>query len=275
LRAPCFNLEAIWFIIILILRVTFALKYRKLSLVMPVYNEEGTLEQLITKVLQLKWPLTIELVCINDASRDRSKQILQKYRSDRRFKLLDNPVNLGKSRTVKKGILNSSGDLVVIQDTDLEYDPVDLLELLKLFQEDKVDIVYGNRFGRKNRVVYWSNWLGNRSLSTFSSIFTWFRGGFVTSDMETGYKMVRGDVFRMIAAGLSATSSFGFEPELTARLAGFRDHGKRLRFKQTPISYYPRTLAEGKKMKGMSDGIKAFAEIVRFNLVRTGQRGDA
>lgn len=242
------------------------MKYQKLSFVIPVYNEARTLATLLDKVLAVAWPLEIELVCINDASKDSSLEILNGYAVDKRFKIIDNETNLGKSRSVKKGILASSGDLVVIQDSDLEYEPSDLLMFIEKFENSEVDMIYGNRFGKNNKVVYWSNWFGNRSLSFLSSVFTLLRAGFTTTDMETCYKMVRGDVIRNIAEKFISTSGFGFEPELTARLAGVKSAGKKLRYFEIPINYYPRTAAEGKHLKGLSDGVKALGEIIKFNL---------
>lgn len=231
-----------------------------------MYNESKTLAKLLDKVLAVKWPLAIEIICVNDASKDDSLSILKKYSDAGKVKIINNESNLGKSRSVKRGLLATTGDLVVIQDADLEYEPSDLLKFLKIFQDETVDVVYGNRFGVKNKIVYWSNWFGNRLLSLISSIFTLVKGGFVTSDMEVCYKMLRGQIFRDIAAKLVSSSGFGFEPELTARVAACRIKGKRLKFSQVPINYYPRTAAEGKHLKGLSDGYKALFEIVKFNL---------
>lgn len=242
------------------------MKYQKLSLVMPVYNEEQTLAQIVQKILQINWPLTIEIIMVNDGSSDNSRQIMQQLSADKRVRIFDNPKNIGKTQTVKFAISQSTGDLVVIQDADLEYEPNDLLQMLDLFEASNLDIIYGNRFGKKNKIIYLSNWLGNRSLSFFSSLFTGLRSQMWTSDMETCYKMINGDVIRQIAPQIISTSSFGFEPEITARLSKYKKNGKHLKFKQIPIHYYPRTIAEGKKMKGIVDGFKALKEIIKFNL---------
>lgn len=243
------------------------MKYNKLSFIIPCYNEENTILQLITKILEINWPLQIELVIVNDGSKDKSWDLLQRYNKDNRFKLINNPQNLGKSRTVKRGLVASTGDLVVIQDADLEYEPSDLLEFLELFEKNNVDIVYGNRFNRSNKVIYISNWIGNQFLSIFSSLFTGIRNGMWTKDMEVCYKMVNGNVFRDIAVNLNATTNFGIEPEITARLSKYKmPNNKKLKFSQISINYYPRTVKEGKKMKGFSDGSKALIEIIKYNL---------
>ncbi|MEI6887196.1 MAG: glycosyltransferase family 2 protein [bacterium] len=234
---------------------------------MPSYNEEKTLPEIIKKILEIKWPVEVELVIVNDGSKDNSWELLQKYSSDSRIKLINNEKNLGKSRTVKRGILASTGDLVVIQDADLEYNPENLLMFLDAFEKTNVDIVYGNRFDKKNKVIYISNWIGNQLLSALSSMFTGPRNGMWTKDMEVCYKMVRGDIFREISRDLTATTSFGIEPEITAKLSKYKKEGNvHLKFKQIPIDYYPRTIEEGKKMRGLSDGYKAFLEILKYNI---------
>lgn len=238
--------------------------YKKLSFIVPVYNEERTLRKLLTKILATDFRIEIEIVAVNDCSKDSSGQILASYPQ---VKLINNEMNMGKTQSVKKGLLASSGDLVVIQDADLEYDPSELTEFVKLFQEDKCDVVYGNRFGKSNKVIYWQNWLGNRFLSLVSSLFTGIRSGMWTHDMEVCYKMARGDVFRRIAATITSKSKFGLEPELSAKFSKYKLSGKHLRFAEVPISYNPRTIAEGKHMSAVKDGIKALYEILKYNIV--------
>lgn len=237
----------------------------KLSIVIPNYNEEKTILQIIDKILKLNWPIALELVIVDDCSRDKSRELLSIYQSDKRFKLIFNEQNLGKSRSVKKGILATTGDLIVVQDADLEYEPANLLDFIKLFQTHDLDIVYGNRFGKNNKFIYVGNWIGNRALSLFSSLFTWFRNGMWTQDMECCYKMVKGEVLRAIAPKFTATSNFGIEPEITARLSRYKP---KLKFAELPIDYYPRTIAEGKHMRGISDGTKALLEILKYNLFK-------
>jgi glycosyltransferase involved in cell wall biosynthesis len=243
------------------------MKFNKLSLVIPVYNEERTILQLLAKLAAVPFGIETEVILVDDGSKDKSREILQReFGGNPGYKIMFNEKNMGKSQTVRKGLLASTGDLVVIQDADLEYDPAELKEFVDLFQNSNVDVVYGNRFGKDNKVVYWQNWIGNRSLSAFSSIFTGLRSGMWTSDMEVCYKMVRGDVFRAIAQTIVSKSTFGLEPEVTAKLSRYKVDGKHLRFAQLAISYYPRTLAEGKKMHAVRDGIKALGEILKFNL---------
>lgn len=238
--------------------------FTKLSFVIPVYNEERTLDTLLQKVLGTNLSIEIEIVAVNDCSKDRSSEILQKYPQ---VKLLTNEVNLGKTQSVKKGLLATTGDLVVIQDADLEYDPTDLVAFVEQFQTGKYDVIYGNRFGRNNKVIYWQNWLGNRFLSLVSSLFTGPKAGMWTHDMEVCYKMANGKVFREIAQTISAKSKFGLEPEITAKFSRYKQGGKHLRFYEIPVSYNPRSIAEGKHMSAFKDGLKAMIEIIKFNLV--------
>ena len=244
------------------------MKYRKLSFIIPVYNEERTLEQLLAKVAAAELDIEKEIVLVDDGSRDRSPEILQKLSKQPGYKVLFNENNSGKSQTVKRGILASTGDLVVIQDADLEYDPEDLDEFVQTFQLTDVDVIYGNRFGKANKVVYWHNWIGNTGLSYFSAFITGLRAGMWTRDMEVCYKMARGEVYRDIAKKLTSRSTFGLEPELTALFSKYKIDGRHLQFRQIPICYYPRTLAEGKHMSAINDGIKAGWEIIKFNFLK-------
>lgn len=241
----------------------------KLSIIIPVYNEEKTLAQLLNKVLNLDFGGDIqkEIILVNDGSKDSSWNIIQDFEK----KLTDvigisNERNSGKSQTVKNGILKSTGDVVVIQDADLEYEPLELVEMLNLMSEKDFDVVFGNRFGKKNKVIYLQNYLGNKLLSFISNIFTYPRLRKYIPDMEVCYKMVKGNILRDIAKGIESKSNFGFEPEVTAKLSKYKVNGKHLKFGIIPVSYYPRSIAEGKKMKAIEDGVKALVEIVKFNL---------
>lgn len=242
------------------------MKPKKLSLVIPAYNEEASISNILDKIISLKWPLEIELIIVNDCSKDKTAQVLAKYTKHKFIKILTNQHNQGKSQSVRSGLMQTSGDLVVIQDADLEYNPNDLVSMVKIFTDEDVDVIYGNRFGKNNKIVYFSNWLGNRGLSFLSSIFTGLRAGMWVVDMETCYKMIKGEIIREIAPRIVSKTNFGFEPEITARLSKFKVNGKHLKFRQIPIDYYPRTIAQGKKMRGFSDGYKALKEIIRFNL---------
>ncbi len=244
------------------------MKYNKLSLVIPVWNEERTLEQLLAKVESLDIPLAKEIILVDDGSSDSSRQILQKYAGNPMYKVLFNDHNMGKSQTVKHGIIASTGDLVVIQDADLEYEPKDLIQFVTEFENSPVDVIYGNRFGLSNKVVYWQNWFGNTLLSMVSGLITGLRSGMWTRDMEVCYKMAKGDIYREIGAKITSTSRFGLEPELTALFSKYKAQGKHLLFKQLPVAYYPRTFAEGKKMSAVKDGLKAGWEITKYNFLR-------
>lgn len=240
--------------------------YKKLSIVIPAHNEERTIGQLLKKVFDVNWGMQLEVIVINDGSTDRTVEIVQGLKLDNLW-LLNNEQNLGKSQSVKKGLLETKGDLVVIQDADLEYDPAELLLFIDLFRTSDVDVVYGNRFGKHNKVIYWQNWFGNRFLSLVSSLFTYPKSRMWTNDMEVCYKMAKGDIFRAVAAKITSTSRFGLEPELTSYFAKYRkSDGTHLKFREVPISYYARTIAEGKQMNAVKDGIKALVEIVKFGL---------
>lgn len=246
------------------------MKTKKLSIIMPVYNEENTLKHIIDKVLGINWGLELELIIVNDCSKDRSAKILESYSKDKHVTVITNPKNIGKSQTVKRGIAASTGDLVAIQDSDLEYEPEDLLKIVDIFRTRAVDAVYGNRFGKNNKIIYYSNWIGNRALSLFSNLFTYARARMWTSDMETCYKVIKGEIFRDIAATITSTTNFGLEPEITAKLARYKvkdsKASRHIKFAQIPINYHPRTIAQGKKMKGVSDGFKALYEIIIYNI---------
>jgi glycosyltransferase involved in cell wall biosynthesis len=242
---------------------------RVLSIVIPAYNEEKTLETIVRKVVTFTLPdgWSKEIVILNDCSKDSTSKIIKKLAKEFPFiKGIDNKINLGKTQTVRKGILASTGDFVVIQDADLEYDPQDLGYMFEQLLRHQCDVAYGNRFGKYNGVIYWKNFLGNLLLSFFSNMFTVWHIRVSIPDMEVCYKMMRGDVARDIAQTISAKSNFGLEPEITAKLAKYRINGNFLKFLILPISYLPRSIEEGKKMRAFRDGSKALWEILRFNL---------
>jgi glycosyltransferase involved in cell wall biosynthesis len=201
---------------------------------------------------------------VNDASKDRSYEMMQEFAaSDPRIHIAQHEKNSGKSQTIKKGLAMTTGRYVVIQDADLEYEPADIPALLEKIKSG-YDLVYGNRFSKKNEVVYFQNWIGNTVLSIFSGIITGLRAGMWPRDMEVGYKMAKGDLFREIGAKIEATTLFGLEPEMTARFSKI----KGIKFAQVPIHYYPRTVAEGKKMQAFKHGWEALQEIIRYNFLR-------
>ncbi len=245
---------------------------KTLSIVIPLYNEESTIEELLKKVSSIKLPnkMEKEIIIVDDCSKDSSKELVERFvdadEKNNKYVLLRNTRNKGKSQTVKKGVLASTGQLVVTQDADLEYDPKDLSRFVKTFIEDQnIDVIYGNRFNSKNKFTNGIHSLGNRFVTVMSNTFTGPRG-FAPKDMETCYKMVRGDIMRSIFKTLESKSNFGLEPEVTAKLARYRkNNGKRLNFKQMDIYYKPRSISQGKKMRWFKHGFEAFLEIIYFN----------
>jgi glycosyltransferase involved in cell wall biosynthesis len=240
-----------------------------LSYIIPAYNESKTLEEIVQKVLEVKLPegYQKELIIVNDCSKDATLKIARELESlHPSVKVIDNENNLGKTQSVKKGIMESTGDYVVIQDADLEYDPKDTEFLLVNLLKNNCEVAYGNRFGVDNGMIYAQNFYGNIFISLVSSIFTSYRLKVTIPDMEVCYKMVRGDIIRKIAPTIESTSNFGFEPEITAKLSRFKIEDRNLKFIILPITYIPRTVAEGKKMKAFRDGLKALFEIIKFNL---------
>ena len=234
----------------------------KLSLVMPAYNEQNTLREIIEKIQESLVGIDFEIVIVNDGSKDKTQHIAEELAAVyKNIRVFTNEKNIGKSQTVKRGILESKGEYVVIQDADLEYNPVDLRGILNKIETEKLDVVYGNRFGYKNEVVYFQNWIGNTMLSMFSALITGLRANMWPRDMEVCYKMARGDMFRGLAKTLTSTTNFGFEPEISAKFSKVRG----IKFAQVPIMYYPRTIAEGKKMNAFKHGWEALKEIIRYN----------
>lgn len=243
---------------------------KTLSFVIPVYNESRTLRKLVSQVLKVKLPNGIkrELVIVEDASTDDSRNIVASlHKTHSEINAYYNSQNMGKSRTVKKGILRSKGEFVIIQDSDLEYNPDEISDLLDLMLKKSLNVVYGNRFGIKNKVVYIQNYIGNRFLSAVSNIFTYPRIRVWIPDMEVCYKLMEGKIARSIAKRIQSKSNFGLEPEITARLSKYKIDGKHLKFGIVPISYKARTIKEGKHMKAFKDGTKALWEILYFNLL--------
>jgi len=238
-----------------------------LSIIIPAYNEEKTLAQIVLKVLSINLPEAFkkEIIICDDCSTDQTNLIAASLASQyNEIKLLKNSKNLGKTQTVRQGLLASSGEFVIIQDADLEYDPEDIGFLLRETLRHQADVCYGNRFGKYNGVIYLQNFYGNLFLSAISSLFTSFRLRVVIPDMEVCYKLIRGDVARELADKITATSNFGFEPEITARLSRYKKPDDScLRFLILPISYSPRSITEGKKMRAFRDGLLALWEIFK------------
>lgn len=225
------------------------------------------METVILKIKSLKFHnLSKEIICINDGSTDQTLEILKKFSNDPNVKIITNKKNIGKSQSVRKGILLSKGDIAVVQDADLDTDPDDLVPMAKMIQENRADVVFGNRYdrGMSNKITF-SNRFGNFILTSFSNLFTIFRG-FKVPDMEVCYKMMRGEVFRNIALNMKTHSMIGLEPEITAKVSKYKLKGKKLIIKIYPIKFHPRPKKEARNRNVIKNGLKALIEIIQFNI---------
>jgi glycosyltransferase involved in cell wall biosynthesis len=230
----------------------------KLSVVIPVYNERETLLQLLERVRAT--PFDKEIVLVDDCSRDGTRELLKQLEGAPDLRIFYHAVNQGKGAALRSGFAHVTGDVVLVQDADLEYDPAEYPLLLEPIQKGLADVVYGSRFrgARMVRVHLFWHQMANHFLTTVSNMFT----NLNLSDMETCYKVFR----REVLEGIELKSDrFGFEPEITAKIARKRLNGKRVRIYEVPISYYGRDYADGKKI-GWKDGMAALWHIVRFNV---------
>ena len=226
----------------------------KISVIIPCYNEEKTIEKIVNKILDLK-DLDLEIIIINDNSNDSSKNIIETKFKNKVHKVINNEINSGKGYSIRKGIESASGEFILIQDADLEYDPNDYYKILEPLKSRVADVVYGSRFigSDKKRVLYFWHTIGNKFLTLFSNIFT----NLNLTDMEVGYKAFKSEILKNIDL---KENRFGFEPEVTAKISK-----KNLLIYEVGISYFGRKYVDGKKIT-WKDGFSAIRCIIKYNL---------
>ena len=229
----------------------------KLSIIIPCYNEESTIKEIIKKINEQQ-DINKEIIVVDDCSTDKTRKILQDDLKDEVNKLILNSKNSGKGYSIRQGIKNASGEVILIQDADLEYDPSDYKKLLSPIQKDVADIVYGSRFlgGGETRVLYFWHTIGNKFLTLLSNMFS----NLNLTDMEVGYKVFKADILKKLDL---KEDRFGFEPEITAKIAK-----NNLRIYEVSISYFGRKYNEGKKIT-WRDGFSAIRCIIKYNITNS------
>lgn len=229
----------------------------KLSVIIPVYNEKNTIKEIVRQVEAVALPLDKEIIIIDDCSTDGTREILREFNDAEKYKIIFKEKNEGKGAALRMGFLRATGDVIIMQDADLEYDPNDYQKIIGPILKGRGDVVYGSRFNSSEpkRVLYFWHFLGNVCLTRFSNLLT----GLTLSDMETGYKAFRKEVVDSFKNKLTA-KRFGIEPEITAWVAKGR-----WRVYEVGISYYGRTYTEGKKIN-WRDGLAAIWHVIKFNI---------
>ncbi len=219
----------------------------------PAYNEERTLARVVAEVLKL--PVVLEVIVVDDGSTDSTPAICEQLKRNSRVRVLVQPRNAGKGEAIKAGFAASKGEIVIVQDADLEYDPTEIPDVIQPILEGRAEAVYGSRFlvRKAARVLYFYHYIANKFLTLFSNILT----NVNFTDVETGYKAFRGEIIRNM---ILTSKGFGIEIEMTAKLSKLK-----CAIYEVPISYYGRTYEEGKKVQ-FSDGVAALWYIVKFNL---------
>jgi glycosyltransferase involved in cell wall biosynthesis len=233
----------------------------KLSILIPAYNEEKTIEKILDKIRDIEWPFQIvkELIIVNDCSKDNTERAILNYISSNPtmdIKYHIHPINMGKGAAIHTAIRHATGDFVIIQDADLEYDPREYSLLLQPVIEGFADVVYGSRFmgGNPHRILFFWHSIGNKLITFFCNMFS----NLNLSDIETCYKLFNRDILQQIHL---KEKRFGFEPEVTIKISRI----PRIRIYEVGISYYGRTYAEGKKISAR-DGFRAFYCILKYGL---------
>lgn len=232
---------------------------QKLSILIPCYNEESMIVSILKKINNTDCGLPKEIIVVNDCSTDNTANALENYiklNPDTNIKIQHHSINKGKGACIQTALMEVTGDVVIIQDADLEYNPGEYLKMLKPIADGYADVVYGSRFrgNEAHRVLFFFHTIGNKFLTFLSNLFT----GINLTDMETGYKMFKTEILRSIRL---REKRFGFEPEVTAKISRI----KNIRIYEVGISYYGRTYSEGKKIN-WRDGFRAIYCIFKYNI---------